>query len=314
VELPHVIEFMKSNFKGFKNVALVDTASRLYVRESRHFLGEYRLTITDVLENRDHWDRVAHGNYPVDIQPKSSADRGMVVGQPWIYSIPFRCLTPLNIENLLIAGRSASYDSLAHGSTRVVPVGVAVGEAAGVAAGMSIDANMSFREMSKDEAAIASLQQELVNRGAYLKAYDPPAEPVMEHWAYPGLRVIRALGMAAGGYSNEYGLDDPVSFMRGQNILNELANRLMKKIPGKEIPVIYFKEGTVDQLYLAEKIAYLIDQNAPKGEEAWTMLESLGIIDPELSRQMGDPAAEATVGVLYVLGARAYEMLVSGSD
>jgi hypothetical protein len=313
-ELPHVIEFMQSDFKGFKNVTLVDAASRLYVRESRHFLGEYRLTVTDVLENRDHWDRIAHGNYPVDIQPKSPADRGMVVGQPWIYSIPFRCLVPLNIENLLTVGRSASYDSLAHGSTRVVPVGVAAGEAAGVAAGLSIDAGVNFREMSGNEAAIADLQKELTGRGAYLKAYDPPAEPVMAHWAYPGLRVIRALGMAAGGYSNEYGLDEPVSFMRGQNILNELANRLMKKIPGKEIPTIYFREGTVDNLYLAEKIANLADPNAPKGEEAWALLESLGIIDPELSQQMGDPMSEAKVGTLYVLGARAYEMLISGSD
>jgi hypothetical protein len=308
-ELPHVIEFMKSNFKGFKNVTLVDTASRLYVRESRHFLGESRLTVTDVLENRDHWDRVAHGNYPVDIQPKNPADLGMVVGQPQIYSIPFRCLVPLNVENLLIVGRSASYDSLAHGSARVVPVGVAVGEAAGVAAGISIDAGVSFREMSKDETLIADLQRELVSRGAYLKAYEPPAEPVMEHWAYPGLKVIRALGMAAGGYNNAYGLDEPVSFMRGQNILNELAKRLMRKFPGKEIPTIYFREGTVDCLYLAEKIAYLIDQDAPKGQEAWTFLESLGIMDSELSRQIGDPMSEATVGVLYVLGARAYGQL-----
>jgi hypothetical protein len=308
-ELPHVIEFMQDHFKGFKNVTLADTAERLYVRESRHFLGEYRLTVTDVLENRDHWDRIAHGNYPVDIQPKSTADRGIVVGQPQIYSIPFRCLVPLDVENLLIAGRSASYDSLAHGSTRVVPVGVAAGEAAGAASAISIDAGVNYREMSKDESLIADLQRELVSRGAYLKEYDPPTDPVMDHWAYPGLKVIRAMGMTAGGYNNAYGLDEPVSFMRGQNTLNELANRVMKKIPGKEIPVIYFKEGTVDCLYLAEKIAYLIDQDAPKGQEAWAFLESEGIIDPELSERMGDPMSEATVGALYVLGARAYEKL-----
>jgi hypothetical protein len=121
--------------------------------------------------------------------------------------------------------------------------------------------------------------------------------------------VIRALGMAAGGYNNEYGLDEPVSFMRGQNILNELANRLMKRNPGREIPTIYFREGTVDHLYLAEKVASLIDPDAPKGQEAWRLLESLGVIDPELSLRMGDPASEAKVGALYVLGARAYELL-----
>jgi hypothetical protein len=310
-ELPHVLEFMKTHFKGFKKAELVDAASRLYVRESRHIQGEYRLTITDVLENQDHWDRIAHGNYPVDIQPVSPDDLGMVVGQPQIYSIPFRCLVPLNVENLLVASRSASYDSLAHGSARVAPIGVAVGEAAGVAAGISIDEDLNFRDMSKDKAVIAELQQALISRGAYLKAYDPPVDPVMDHWAYPGLRVIRALGMASGGYHNQYGLDQPVRFLRGQNVLNELANRIEKKIPGKDIPVIYFKEGTVDALYLAEKIAYLIDQEAPKGEAAWAYLESAGIMDAALSLQIGDPLSEASVGVLYVLGARAYEYILA---
>jgi hypothetical protein len=67
-EIPHLVRFMRDNFAGFENAALVGHAPRLYVRETRHFIGEYRLTITDVLENRDHWDRIGHGKYPVDIQ------------------------------------------------------------------------------------------------------------------------------------------------------------------------------------------------------------------------------------------------------
>jgi hypothetical protein len=71
----------------------------------------------------------------------------------------------------------------------------------------------------------------------------------------------------------------------------------------------------VDCLYLAEKIAYLTDQEAPKGEAAWAYLESVGIMDAALSRQIGDPLSEASVGVLYVLGARAYEyMLTAGQQ
>ncbi len=34
---------------------------------------------------------------------------------------------PLKIDNLLVVGRSASYDSLAHGSARVIPVGMVTG-------------------------------------------------------------------------------------------------------------------------------------------------------------------------------------------
>ena len=68
-EIPYLIDFMRKNFIGFENVEYVDHAPRLYVRETRHIQGEYRLTITDVLENRDHWDRIGHGSYPVDVQP-----------------------------------------------------------------------------------------------------------------------------------------------------------------------------------------------------------------------------------------------------
>ena len=308
-ELPQVVEFINANFAGFSNAVLVDWAERLYVRESRHIIGEYRLSITDVLENRDFSDRIAHGNYPVDIQPSSVNDRGMVVGQPQIYSIPFRCIVPLEVENLLVVGRSASYDSLAHGSARVVPIGVAVGEAAGVAVSISIDHDLYIRDMSYDEQLIGELQEELKHRGAYLKAYDPPVLPIMEHWAYPGLRVIRSLGMVSGGYNNYYELDEPLNFMRGQNNLNELAKRIMKKAPDKQIPTIYFKEGAVETGYLAEKIAYLIDQSAPKGQEAWEYLVQIGIIDEVLSEKLGDPTAITTVGALYALGARAFDML-----
>ncbi|MCL2678100.1 MAG: FAD-dependent oxidoreductase, partial [Clostridiales bacterium] len=133
-ELAYIVGFMRENFRGFENAILEYTATQLYVRETRHIIGEYRLTIDDVLENRDHWDRIAHGSYPVDIQPTSPASYGTVVGNPDIYSIPFRSLVPLLVENLLVVGRSASYDSLPHGSARVIPVGMVTGEAAGVAA------------------------------------------------------------------------------------------------------------------------------------------------------------------------------------
>jgi hypothetical protein len=61
-EIPHILEFMQERFPGFAKVELVDTAEQLYVRETRHIQGEYRLTITDVLENRDHWDRIARSH------------------------------------------------------------------------------------------------------------------------------------------------------------------------------------------------------------------------------------------------------------
>ncbi|MCL1849131.1 MAG: FAD-dependent oxidoreductase, partial [Clostridiales bacterium] len=192
-EIPHIIDFMRGEFAGFEEAVFVDAAPRLYVRETRHIQGEYRLTITDLLENRDHWDRIAHGSYPVDIQPTSPGNYGNVIGVPDIYSIPFRCLVPLRVDGLLVAGRSASYDSIPHGSIRVIPIGMAAGEACGTAAAFAIGTGMTFRQLSGDKDAVKQLQDTLKKQGAYLIEYTPPRMAVMDHWAYSGVVVMREM-------------------------------------------------------------------------------------------------------------------------
>ena len=87
-EIPHIVEYMRENFVGFEKAQFVSTAEQLYVRETRHIQGEYRLTITDVLENRDQWDKIGYGSYPVDVQPTSPSNSGNVIGKPAIYAIP----------------------------------------------------------------------------------------------------------------------------------------------------------------------------------------------------------------------------------
>ena len=125
-------------------------------------------------KNRDHWDRIAHGSYPVDIQPTAPDNLGNVIGKPAIYSIPFRCLVPLQVENLLVVGRSASYDSLPHGSARVIPVGMATGGGGRRCCSLFSGKEHGFRELSKDETGIKAVQERLIAQGAYLKSTPHP--------------------------------------------------------------------------------------------------------------------------------------------
>ena len=70
------------------------------------------------------------GSYPADIQAA-----GPEYGWLWATGeirIPLRRLVPLRVENLLVVGKSASYDSPA-GSARTIPVGIS---AAGLLLGM----------------------------------------------------------------------------------------------------------------------------------------------------------------------------------
>ena len=317
-EIPYIIDFMRERFPGFENCSFVRHAPRLYVRETRHFQGEYRLTITDVLENRDHWDRIGHGGYPIDVQASSPDTYGTCFGTPDIYSIPFRCLVPLDIEQLLIAGRSASYDSLAHGSARVVPVGMVTGEACGTAAAYSVSRGVSFRQMSRDPDAILWLQNTLKDQGAYLIEYDPPRMAVMDHWAYSGVVVMRELGLAAGGYRNDYQLESDVS---GRMYVLSIANDIMRVInertehfdqsltPISEVR-LDMADATVGSLLILAAQCASDGNMFDDAADAESYLIERGILDENDLRYFPVMDAIASVGQLYYVFGQLYTILM----
>ncbi|QNB46989.1 FAD-dependent oxidoreductase [Thermanaerosceptrum fracticalcis] len=308
-EIPYIIEFMRQKFPGFENARFVGTAEQLYVRETRHIIGEYRLTITDVLENRDHWDRIGHGSYPVDVQPTSPSNFGNVIGVPDIYSIPFRSLVPLKVDDLLVVGRSASYDSLPHGSARVIPVGMVAGEAAGVASAYSIQNNVIFRDMTKSKEAITWVQERLKKQGAYLVEYTPPRPKVMDHWAYPGVRVMRELGLIEGGYTNDYGLERKATKWSMENKLNKvlrLAHERNSRVPLRkvEIPPVVTGENMV--MFVAEGLS----GEKLSFSESLALLKGKGILTREIESRVTDWKEIPDFAQMLSLLANLYEHLL----
>ena len=335
-EIPYIVEFMRENFIGFENAEFAGHAPRLYVRETRHFIGEYRLTITDVLENRDHWDRIGHGGYPVDIQPTGPNDVGTIVGVPDIYSIPFRSLVPLEIDQLLIVGRSASFDSLAHGSARVMPIGMVSGEAAGTAVAYSVNNGVTFREMTCNPESIRWLQHQLHRQGALVVGYTPPRKAVMDHWAYPGVVVMRKLGMASGGYTNDYRLNAEIQnrwalqsrFNQMMKVINErTAHRGQFQIPAWEIDfdTDEITVGTLfliaaqgaslgDRAWISASGAALGETPAPmefnNAESAREYLVERGVLGTETLRHFANTEAIATIGQLMSILGALYDVLM----
>ncbi|WP_201305286.1 FAD-dependent oxidoreductase [Paenibacillus puerhi] len=222
-EIPKVVDYMKQNFKEFSQVELVDIAPELYVRESRHMVGEYRLKMTDVLENRDFWDRIAFGSYNVDIQSTSYSDRGAIMMNPIQYAIPFRSIVPQQIDGILVVGRSASFDSLPHGSARVIPVGMATGQAAGAAVKLSIDKKITFRQISKSTDEIQRLQEMLNEQGMVIKPYKIDQPDYTRHRAYRGLKAAVSLYLSVGGEQNKFDLDDNSNVKRFSNNLKRIV-------------------------------------------------------------------------------------------
>ncbi len=224
-ELKYLVPYMQANMPGFENASFSHACQELYIRETRHMIGLYRLTVDDVLEHRNFTDKIALGSYPIDIQDLSINQRGYVVATPKIYSIPFRCLVPKSIEGILVVGRAASYDSLAHGSARVIPVGMAVGEAAGLAVSLQKKyPPIPWQSLALDCNFIADLQEGLRRQGAYLPEFDVPYT-LADHWVYPALKKIRRLGLLSAGYNNDYKLKEPITGLALQNIFNAALAR-----------------------------------------------------------------------------------------
>jgi len=260
-ELPHVVAHMKQLYPEFAGLELDGTAPELYVRETRHMIGEYRLTMIDVLENRDQWDRIAFGSYPVDIQRISPTDNGAVMSHPVQYAIPFRSIVPLKVDGLLVVGRSASFDTLPHGSARVIPVGAATGEAAGAAARIAIDNGVTFREMAASKELIALLQNRLNEQGMELHPFSIDPLPYMKHKAYPGLKVAVSMGLTTGGYNNDFRLDEPSNPQRMVNQM--LSVRRVMGLAGDPSTVV---SGIADPT----KPPLTLDQ------AAWTIAKAAG--------------------------------------
>ena len=118
--------------KTFGSAFLVKTASLLGVRDSRRIEGDYTFTVEDWKERRTFEDEIGRNCYYIDVHKPGHKETRYKKGES--HGIPYRCLTPKGLKNVLTAGRCISTDEEAFGSLRVMPPCLVTGEAAGMAA------------------------------------------------------------------------------------------------------------------------------------------------------------------------------------
>jgi hypothetical protein len=125
----------------------MQSATQIGVRESRRIRGEYTLTIDDIKSGTRFPDAVVRTKWGhTDVH--SGKDMGWsfeFIEGP--YYIPYRCMVPLRVENLLVAGRSISATRQAMASIRIMPICSAIGEAAGTAAALSASDGKAPRDL-----------------------------------------------------------------------------------------------------------------------------------------------------------------------
>ena len=142
--------WLQTTYEEFRHFRLKEIAPVLALRETRRVVGEYVLNQNDLiagLSGQTHPDIIAIADHPMD-NHGGGGPSGELKEE---YGIPYRCLLPKGTENVLIAGRAASFSSIAASSCRLSRTMMQLGEAAGVAAHLAVTQKVPLRSVPADQ-------------------------------------------------------------------------------------------------------------------------------------------------------------------
>jgi hypothetical protein len=140
----------------WRNFRLSWVAPSLGVRETRRLVGRHVLTEHDLLatlKDQDHPDIICIADHPKDVH--GEARRGMMKEVDFPYGIPFRCLLPVEIDNLAVACRGASFSSIGGSSCRLSRTMMQLGQAAGTASALALESRVELPDVPPDELRAA---------------------------------------------------------------------------------------------------------------------------------------------------------------
>lgn len=123
-------KFLKKYVPGFKNAFVTNVGSYLGIRDGRHPIGEYVLTMDDALTSR---------RFPDAVTAPMTKTFFWDCNKPHTFQVPYRCFLPKKVNNLLLTGASLSfsYETLFM-VMRNFPWCTQTGEIAGFAAAKSV--------------------------------------------------------------------------------------------------------------------------------------------------------------------------------
>lgn len=164
-QLKKIIRFLNVYVPGMERAHITSVPNGIGIRETRRIDGEYILTAEDVIKGRKFTDCIAKNGYCIDIHDPKGQGWGVsyIQSEDHCYDIPYGCILPKTLDNLLVAGRCISATAEALASTRIMPSCMALGEAAGEAAALAAEKNIHPRDV-----AVKDIQINLRKKGAII--------------------------------------------------------------------------------------------------------------------------------------------------
>lgn len=154
-ETMNAIVALRAVVPGFEKAKLRNFGMTIGCRDSRKIIGRYNLTELDVKNQAKFDDSIGIfpefiDGYNVIILPTSGR----------FFEVPYGCLVPLEIDNLLVAGRCVAGDKISHAAMRNMAACTVTGQGAGVAAAISIRKGETTSQVD-----IGAVQRELIRQG-----------------------------------------------------------------------------------------------------------------------------------------------------
>ena len=151
----YALEALRAVVPGFENAKLRNFGMTLGCRDSRKIIGRYSLTENDVKNEARFNDAIGIfpeflDGYNVLILPTTGR----------YFQVPYGCLVPQSVDNLLVAGRCVAGDKISHSAMRNMMACTVTGQGAGVAAAVSVREGTSTGSVD-----ITMVQDELQQQG-----------------------------------------------------------------------------------------------------------------------------------------------------
>ena len=167
-----ILQYLKENWTGFEDAYIIDSAPSIGTICQPHLVGEKSMTKEIILHQEVMDDRIAITAYGIDLHSPDVGGQNVLFylepGQ--YYGVPYGVMVPKSpIENFLVAGKSVSADEDATSGVLCSGICMAMGEAAGTACAISIEDNVTPRNVD-----IKKVQEKLKKQGAIL---DPVPVP-----------------------------------------------------------------------------------------------------------------------------------------
>jgi len=142
--------FVQTHWPEFRAYRRTWIAPMLGIRENRRVVCEKMLTETDIrcgISRQADPDIVTIADHALDRHGDGGGCQEL--GEP--YGVPYRCLIPKGWRNLLVAGRSAGFSSIAASSCRLTRTMMQLGQAAGTAVALAERGNLALPDVSSRE-------------------------------------------------------------------------------------------------------------------------------------------------------------------